>query len=257
LIDKNLAVERIGIDARVEHLKLLAEKDSTLACLDSIVDKAAEMSCEKMLFAAPAALIRAVAFVSAQLSLLSDATDFAQRGGTGFDAVISRLRRVAEVDRYGIVAQLLVESYGCSAKSCAIFALFRDPRRVITNITEKTYDHYVARYLVNLPESVIPPVADNPNSRPQEREATPSNPNSSNVDTRTVGAAAGEAKRVTTSSVSKMPRRNLFLPSSESIPRINIMTPEPVLMQARAPAGPKQTHSAAPGRPLDINAAPR
>ena len=241
---RDLASERRALDARATDLTVRAiMPGSALACLSAAAGDTVEASCEKALFATPEATAAAVSFVSAQLTLLADATDFARRDPK-YKGMLAQLRHSAEVDRYGIVAHVLAAREGCTADQCDAFALLNDASRVSTNLAERPYDAYVARYAAGWPAAADPPVARS--SSPPALASAPA-------------AAPGIGLRV--------PGPNVFFPSAASIPPVNIMNAEPsasapettgTTPAAKAPA--PQRKAAAPVRrpadttpPVDIN----
>jgi hypothetical protein len=201
---RDLAAERLALDARAAELTVRAiTPGSALACLNIDAGDAVAASCEKALFATPEATAIAVSFVAAQLTLLADATEFARRD-PGYRGMIAQLRHSAEADHYGIVAHVLAAREGCTADRCGAFALFHDPSRVSTNLTEQPYDLYVARHATGWPTSGDPPVA----------RSSPA-PSLASVP------AAAPAVGI------KVPGPNVFFPSAASIPPVNIMNAEP------------------------------
>jgi len=61
----------------------------------------------------PESVAAALAYVSAQMSLLWDFTDHARRARSGEPLAIINLRRSIEGDRFGLVAQVLTVRDGC------------------------------------------------------------------------------------------------------------------------------------------------
>jgi hypothetical protein len=204
------SADRRALDARVTELTARAiAPGSALACLDAAAGAAVEGACEKALFATPEATAAAVSYVSAQLALLADASDYAQRDAT-YAPLVAQLRRAAETDRFGIVAHVLAAREGCSAEQCDAYALLNDTTRVSANITERTYESYVERHVAGWPAASIRPMAS---TTPPAGAMTASN------------AAPGLPTRP--------PGPNVFFPSADSIPPVTIMNPEP---PAPAPA---------------------
>ena len=240
---RDLAFERHSLDARATDLAVRAiMPGSALACLSAAAGDTVEASCEKALFATPEATAAAVSFVSAQLALLADATDFARRDPKYRD-MVAQLRHSAEVDRYGFVARVLAAREGCTANECDTFALLNNASRVSTNMAEHAYDAYVARYAAGWPIAPDSPVARS-SSPPALASAPPTAP------------ASGL----------RVPGPNVFFPSAASIPPVNIMNAEPPASAPettgtttptpkQAPAARKTAAPAAPvRRPVDINA---
>jgi hypothetical protein len=156
---------------------------------------------------------------------------------------LAELRRAIESDRFGLVARVLAVRDGCTPTACQPFTLLADPGRIAVNLTERSYDLYVARHATGWPAGAKPPAA----VATGEGEAQPS------------AAAAG--------------RGGLFFPSAASIPPVTIMNAEPALppettgstppapnaKQAptppRRPAAGAAAGGAQPARPpIDLNA---
>lgn len=213
---RDISADRRALDARVTELTARAiAPGSALACLDAAAGAAVEGACEKALFATPEATAAAVSYVSAQLALLADASEHAQRDAT-YATLVAQLRRAAETDRFGIVAHVLAAREGCTAEQCDAFALLENTARVSANITDRTYESYVERYVAGWPASSAHPVAS----------TTPAGPVTAS------NAVPGLPL--------KPPGPDVFFPSAASIPPVNIMTAEP-------PAAPPVTHQATTG----------
>lgn len=215
---RDISADRRALDARVSELTARAiAPGSALACLDAAAGAAVEGACEKALFATPEATAAAVSYVSAQLALLADASEHAQRDAT-YANLVAQLRRAAETDRFGIVAHVLSGREGCSAQQCDVFALLTDTTRVASNIADRTYESYVERYAANWPASPTRPLASG---------AAPAGPvTASNAAPGLPAHPAGP---------------DVFFPSAASIPPVSIMTSEP------PPAAPPATHQATTG----------
>jgi hypothetical protein len=215
---RELAAERRALDARALELAGRAiAPGSALACLDASAGEAVEASCEKSLFATPESTAAAASYVAAQLALLRDGTDFARRGDATYAAALTHLRRAVELDRFGLVAQVLAMRDGCMPDRCPALALLGDPSRVSANLAERTYDAYVIRYAGAWPTGLKPPGGT---------AALPSNA------TAVAGTAPGE----------------LFFPSADSIPAVNIMSAEPGQTTGTATATPSAKPPAPPPR---------
>jgi hypothetical protein len=200
--------ERQALDARASELAARgAMPGSALACLDAIAGDTVEGSCEKALFQTPAATAAAVSYVSAQIALLTDATNFIRRGNAGYESVIAGLRRAVEVDRYGIVAHVLATLSGCTDEKCDALAILKDASRVRANLAERPFDSYIRRHATVWPSPAPPPVAQ---------------------QWRSGGAPALTALPGAASSYAARPvGANVFFPSADSIPPVSIMTTEP------------------------------
>ena len=78
------------------------------------------------MFASPEAVAAAVKYVTAQLALLDDGTAYAQRGDASYAAELAPLRTAIELDRFGLVAQVLKEREGCTVDRCDALTRFRE-----------------------------------------------------------------------------------------------------------------------------------
>jgi hypothetical protein len=250
--ERDLASERRNLDARAFELTSRAlMPGSALACLDAGAGDTVEVSCEKALFATPEATASAVAFVTAQLALLADGTDFARRDRS-YAKVVTHLRRALEKDRFGLVAHSLAARDGCMPESCRALVLLNDAGRVRANLAEHSYDFYVMRHASGWPAagSSAPAVASGPAAAP--------------------ATLPGEAANAQASArpLVKPPGPNVFFPSAASIPPVSIMNNEPTTPQSEraAPAAkPTTTPARRPAAatqpqarpPLDVNAAAR
>jgi hypothetical protein len=230
------ALERQALEARALELATHgALPTSPLACLDGAAGEAVESACEKALFASPETTAAAMNYVATQLALLADYHDHLRRGRSLETPSFINLRRAAEADRYGFVAQVLAARERCTPAQCPAFALLHDINRVSANMSERVFEFNVAQYSANWPSG----------GKPVATAAAPGTPN-------VVGrASSGE----------------LFFPSSASIPPVSIMTAEPSEPPGAATgtsSAAKQTSTAsrkaAPPpptsrAPLDLNAA--
>jgi hypothetical protein len=248
---QDAAAERRALEARAGVLATRATMPgSPLACLDAMAGDAVERSCERTLFATPEGMASAVSYVAAQLNLFADLSDSVNRGNSELEPLLASLRRAVETDRYGLVAHVLATRDGCIADQCPALALMRDARRVTANLTQRTYDFYVTRHASVWPAPAPGPTADagpasGPGARPLPQGAS--------------AFASPAAPRPPASGA------ELFFPSADSIPPINIMTAEPtgrpettgsvpVRTPPRRPA-PKDQPKAPP--PIDLKAAAR
>jgi hypothetical protein len=193
--------ERHALESRLGMLQAAAwATGSPLACLEAADDADLATACEHALFASPQAVAAAASFTSAQVAWLRDARAFA-RADPSFEPIVRPLRAALEQDRFGFVAQALKDRYGCTAKACALLALFGEASTVRANLREdalakRIATHKEAWQAGPTPERT-PAVAD---------AATPRN------------AAAPR--------YAPLPP-NFTLPSADSIPPVSIMTPEP------------------------------
>jgi hypothetical protein len=111
---------------------------SALSCLDELAGEAVEAACEKAVFASPEAVASAVKYVAAQFALLKD--------GTANTPELAPLRTAIELDRFGLVAQMLKESDGCTVERCDALAQLHDSNRVLGNLRERTFEVRVEKY---------------------------------------------------------------------------------------------------------------
>jgi hypothetical protein len=119
---------------------------SALSCLDELAGEAVEAACEKGVFASPEAVAAAVKYVAAQLTLVDDGTAYAHRGDASYAAELAPLRTAVELDRFGLVAQVLKEREGCTADRCDALTRFRDSTRVLANLRDHTFEGQVKKY---------------------------------------------------------------------------------------------------------------
>jgi hypothetical protein len=194
---RDRSAERRALESRAAALT--AESlmpGSSLACLDGLAGDDVEAACEKALFASPASVAGASAFVAARLSLLADIVAYTKRGGGGINNVLLPLRHSLETDRFGFVAHTLAVADRCSSDHCADLALLDNSGQVRTNLSGQTLERYLDRYLTVWAQSPGTPVADATSTG-----ATRQNPPHKLVD--------------------------IDFPSAASIPPISIMNPEP------------------------------
>ncbi|HZP75721.1 MAG TPA: hypothetical protein VFB45_06225 [Pseudolabrys sp.] len=231
LIERNHdAAERRTLDARAAELSARSlAPGSPLACLDDGAGEAVETACEKAVFAHPETVAAAVSYVAARVDLLAATTRFASRD-RAYAGTVSQLRRPLELDRFGIVAHVLSQRDGCTADSCAAFALLQDTSAVKANIKARAYDEYVARHATEwtapASQPAAPPVAQNePGAKPREVE-TPT------------AALMPPAEAPT-----HAPKVPFDYPSAASIPPVSIMNAEPPV-SASAGAAPAEAAQA-------------
>jgi hypothetical protein len=182
--------------------------------------------------------------------LLADVSERAQRDPR-YATLAAHLRHAAETDRFGIIAHVLAVREGCTAERCDAFALFDDSTHVSANISKRTYETYVDRYVAGWPNAA---------ARPLVSTVPPAQP----LTTSTASTAAVPGLPL------KPPGPDVFFPSAASIPPVNIMTAEPAAPPAPpvppvahhqtttgsgAPASSRQpARKAAPVRkPVDLN----
>ena len=213
------------LDSRATELTLRAlAPGSPLACLEAVANPTVEAACEKSLFASPEMIAAAVAYVDARLTLLADGLDVGARDRS-YEASLERWRRAIEADRFGVVAHVLT-TRGCTAEQCAALRLLRDPRRVVANLRERSFDANVVLYAAAWRPDAAAPLA-----------AAPS------------GATIATAPSTATTGAASTPPGRFDFPSASSIPAISIMNAEPPLPAGEAAAAPTPAPAAtAPAR---------
>jgi hypothetical protein len=195
------AAERRALELRAQQLNAqVLMPGSPLACLESVAGEKVEAACEKALFASPASVASASAYVAAQLTLLANIRTFARQDSADLGPVLTPLRRALETDRFGFVAHVLAIRDGCSAQKCKSLALFRDANRVRANLSAGQLERYLEYYASAWTAESEVPVADAARAAPAA-----------------TGSAAGQPKKVV----------NIDFPSAASIPAVSIMNPEP------------------------------
>jgi len=225
----NLAAERRALDARMLELTSRAvAPGSALACLDGGAGDLVEASCEKALFATPEAVAASVAYVTAQLSLLGEGSEYERRSGTNFESALGGLRHAVETDRFGIVAHVLADRDSCTAERCSAFALLRDSGQVADNLNGRKYDTVVLRHASEWLQSALSLVAANTSAPSPQSSAPPA-------------VALPPSPQASASAVPGKPN-SLYFPSSASIPPVSIMTAEPT-------GGPQPTAAPADAKP--------
>ena len=204
----NLAAERRSLDARaLELTSRAAAPGSALGCLDGLAGESIEEVCEKAVFSSPETTVAAVAYVAAQISLLSAVSD-AAAGGVNVGRLQAGLRRAIEADRFGIAAHVLAQREGCTPARCSVFAFVRDPRRLRANLAERRFETIVGNHMLAWPSP-----------SPVAAASTPAPASTASV--------APAAK----------PQSNLYFPSSSSIPPVSIMTAEPGMQEGASEHG--------------------
>jgi hypothetical protein len=192
------AAERRALELRAQQLNAqILMPGSPLACLESVAGEKVEAACEKALFASPASVASASAYVGAQLTLLANMRTFARQDSADLEPALMPLRRSLETDRFGFVAHVLATRDGCSAQKCKALALFRDANRVRANLSAGQLERYLEYYAPAWTTGSDVPVAEAPPAA--------------------TGSTAGQPKKVV----------NIDFPSAASIPAVSIMNPEP------------------------------
>jgi len=223
LAERDRADERRALDQRILELSARAlAPGSALGCLEPNLGETIDAACEKAVFADPETIAGATAYVAGSLSLLADAA--ANGWDVYYDAALAALRHRLEIDRFGLVAQVLAGE-GCSAAKCEKLALFADANRVSANLKARTFENLVARNSAGWPQpaSAAAPAA------PVAAAPPPPGPAPS------VG-------------------NGINFPSAASIPPVSIMTDEPSQPPSQtgpgpAPAAGPQKRPPAPARP--------
>ena len=235
------AAERRSLDERSAALMARAIAPGlALSCLDGLAGEAVEVACEKAVFASPEAVAAAVSYVMAQLGLLAEGTEHAERNDTAYRAELVALRATIELDRFGIVAHALSRRDGCTVERCDALMRLHDTSHVLANMSDGIFDEQVAKYTASW----------NSPSHPKPAEAA-------GPAVAVVAPAAPIATNPTPSPATVAPRYDF--PSSRSIPPVNIMAPEPPEPRQPAAASDAQTPApgAANGRPATTPLPPR
>jgi hypothetical protein len=141
------AAERRSLDERSAALMARAIAPGlALSCLDGLAGEAVEVACEKAVFASPEAVAAAVSYVMAQLGLLAEGTEHAERNDTAYRAELVALRATIELDRFGIVAHALSRRDGCTVERCDALMRLHDTSHVLANMSDRIFDELVAKY---------------------------------------------------------------------------------------------------------------
>src|SRR5438067_348301 len=155
--ERDRADERRALDQRAADLVGRAvAPGSAIACLEATNTETVEGACERAVFASPATVAAATAYLSARLSLLADAHEYTSRRDQSYESTIAGLRRTIAADRYGLASQVLSVRDGCTADACDAFGLVYDDKRLRANIKDRLFDVTVARYAVNWPMRTRP-----------------------------------------------------------------------------------------------------
>jgi hypothetical protein len=88
----------------------------------------------------------AVSYVMAQLELLAEETEHAERNDTAYRAELVALRATIELDRFGIVAHALSRRDGCTVERCDALMRLHDTSHVLANMSDRIFDEQVAKY---------------------------------------------------------------------------------------------------------------
>ena len=216
--------DRRSLDERAVSLTAQAiAPGSALACLDAMAGDAIETACEQNVFASPASVAAAISYTAARLSLLADATAYAERADADYDAVLAPLRLALESDRLGLVAHVFAIRDSCTQLQCDALALLRNPARVQANLRDRTFESHVGRHAAGWPARAGGPVAS---AAPDHATATPVSP-------------------------------QYDFPSAASIPAVSIMSAEPAAAAPPKPAPAPAAQTRRPPPPSARAAAPR
>ncbi len=218
------AQERRALLARNADLTREAmQPGSALSCLDIEAGPTVEKACELSVFATPHALAAATSYVAERIKVFEIAHALAKAGDTQVLAGLGHERQALERDRFGIAAHVLARRYGCSAENCAALRLFKDSRTLKADLEARPFDTLVAKYegvwdKAGEPRAPVAEVSGVPAVSPPAADAL--------AKADVPGTAHPLDPKWT-------------LPSSQSIPPVSIMTPEPKLPKVEA-AEPKQ-----------------
>ena len=185
--------EQQTIEARAVELTMrAAAPGSAFACLDVVANADLEQACESALFATPAAVARAIAYVDARVSVLAASAPLAVRD-PHYRASFDRVRRALESDRYGFVAHVL-RTRGCEAETCAELKLLSNTEHVVANMKAQAFESRVnaaARAWSPNPLSAAPPSNELSAAVPSSEvsAAAPSSEVSAAVPSRELSAA--------------------------------------------------------------------
>jgi hypothetical protein len=120
-----------------------------------------------------------VKYVAAQLALLDDGTAYAKRSDASYTTELAPLRTAVELDRFGLVAQVLKEREGCTVDRCDALTRFRESTRVLGNLRDHTFEEQVKKYTAiwNAPRPATGPSVALPGTSGLETVASlPRNP---------------------------------------------------------------------------------
>jgi len=243
-----LYIQRLERQEQATELRLFYERSaallaravapgSALSCLDELAGETVEAACEKAVFASPEAVAAAVGYVTAKLALLADRKD--RRLDPTFASGLAPLLPALEIDRFGIVAHVLAERHGCSAATCDALSWFVDRNRVVANLRDHTFDEQVAKFAASW-NGASRAAADGAAAVPSRAGMDGAGPSRAVTD----GATAGSSYPGPALTVS--PRYDF--PSSQSIPPVNIMAPEPAVRPG-APSNGQAATSSGDGNP--------
>jgi hypothetical protein len=228
-------LDRLAVNERAAERRALLQRNaelnlgavapgSMLSCLDGGAGETIENACEKMVFADAQSAAAAVGYTAARLALLADAVELARRGDSSPLEALSVARRAIEIDRFGLVAHVLLVRDGCTADRCAAFALVRDNGVLKANLRVHAFENYVERYAADWGKAA---------------------PKAAGVAEKPAAAVASAPEHA-----SNQPVPNKYdFPSAASIPPVSIMNSEPPLPKdpdAAVAAAPENGETPAP-----------
>jgi hypothetical protein len=176
------------------------------ACLDELAGDSVEAACEKAVFASPESTAAAVSYTASQITKLASYGSVAQADQV-MTPELRALRRAIERDRFGMVAHVLQGRDGCNLSKCAFFPSLTNTASITTNMDGRVYRKLVAQYSPGW-NSAVPVV-------PSVASAAPGLPPSNVAGLPPPNVPTGK------------PVSGDFPASSNSIPPISIMAPEP------------------------------
>ena len=219
-------IRGFGPGGRTSSVSLRAVPTSAslpaLSCIDDLAGETALTACEKVLFASPDSVAAAVAYASDRISRLTAFGDVAA-ANSAMTPELQALRRSVERDRYGLMAYVLSVRDRCQPADCAAYTSLTDHNQIAANMDERIYESAIIRYA---PSWNAPPA--------------------------TAPVAPAVAAIVPSAPTGKPTTADF--PSANSIPPVNIMTPEP----GSSPSAPRTATAAVPAQsasPRPVSAA--
>ena len=215
-----------------------------LACLDDLAGDAVLSACEKGLFASAESVAAAVSYAASQLERLTSYGDV-NSANKNMTADLAALRRAVERDRYGLIAQVLVENYRCTPMDCPAFRLFSTRKQVMANMEAHAFDGLVARYAASW------------------NMAAPAAAAAASPAAGPAVAGLGQAPGTTLAPALAAPLAptlltgkptNADFPTAASTPPVSIMNPEPSAGSPRSAPPPAPAGSAPAGVPPPLAA---
>ncbi|MBN8919383.1 MAG: hypothetical protein J0H62_01455, partial [Rhizobiales bacterium] len=165
--------------------------------------------CEEALFANAETIANALSLTTMRLSLLREEVARAETN-SNFEPLLAALREPLEADPYGFVAHALEVRFACTAEQCSMFPLLSDHRKVQENLRENAFEKKIAAL----------------KAAPAHRSTEPRKEPQTEPETQP-GAPHGAAPQASLPSQPKPLPPNFTLPSSDTIPPVSIMDPEP------------------------------